>query len=162
MLKAGTASKATSVTIPNAPRLTRAARKSSTFCSAEQDTVRPFASINFSARTDCDRMPCLVELPCVAVLIAPAIDWWSILPKFGIAKPCPFSFAPRSCNRIPACMTTTFVSLLMSSISWKWSRLTSHEEVHVKSDGEWAQPTTVTRRRHLRASVRTFCSSSDV
>lgn len=110
MSNAGTAWYVTSVIIPKAPRLTSAARKSSVFSSAEHDVVRPSASIILSPKTDCESKPCRVELPCVAVPIAPAMAWLSILPRFDIASPCFLSSAPKSCSRIPASITTTLFS----------------------------------------------------
>lgn len=131
----GSAWKVTSMIIPRAPRETRAARKSDGLLVALQRTVWPFASIKVRDRMHSDSSPCLRELPCVAVAMTPAIDWLSILPKFESVRPCFSSSTPRSLSRMPASTVTTPSGETLRT-RLKSSRLTSQEEVQVRSEGE--------------------------
>ena len=54
-------------------------------------------------------------MPCVAVAIAPAIDWRSMSPRFGNARPAAASSSLRRCSRIPASTRTRPVSRSTSS-----------------------------------------------
>ena len=86
--------------------------------------------------TDWDSSPCLSELPCVPVEIAPATDWTSMLPRLGTERPNLASSVPRSCRLMPASNVTVELSRSTESILLKLSRFIIHDEVQVRSDGE--------------------------
>ena len=146
--------------MPRAPKETKAARKSSGFCWAVQETVRPLASMMRRPITDWERMPCERLEPCVPVPMAPAMDCSSMLPRFGMARPCFCSSVPRSRSLIPLWMTITLAGGSMAMTALKSSRLISQLEVQERSLGEWPEPTTVRRCRHRRASVTIFWISA--
>ena len=90
--KAGSVLKVTAVTIPSAPRPTRAAsNRSGCGSSAEQVTTLPSASTSSSAAICAAMLPLALPVPCVPVCVAPATvcTWMS---------PMLVSDRPRACR----------------------------------------------------------------
>lgn len=160
ILNAGSVCNVTSTITPNAPSDNSAARKSAGLLLALHRTNCPFARTIDSDRKLSEISPCWSELPCVPVATTPATDWLSMLPRFDSVIPYSASSRPRSCSRMPAWTVTMPVFWSTFRIRLKSSRLMSHDEVQVRSDGEWPLPTVTRRRRHRRASVTIFWTSS--
>ena len=51
-------------------------------------------------------LPNVVPVPCVAVEVAPAIDWYAMSPMFSSASPRRSSSSHSFCSGMPACTVT--------------------------------------------------------
>ena len=58
-------------------------------CASSARTTEPSPVTSSSPTIVVARLPSAAPVPCVAVDVAPAIDCWSMSPRFGIARPCP-------------------------------------------------------------------------
>ena len=72
---AGTAWKVTVDTIPSAPTPTRATSSTSAFSCALASMIEPSPVMRRSPTIRLERLPKCHPVPCVAVAVAPAIDW---------------------------------------------------------------------------------------
>ena len=159
MSRCSTSWNSISTIMPIAPRETSAARKRSGDCEGEHFITWPLASTMRKLHTESERRPWSIELPCVAVPMAPASDCTSMEPSVGIVRP--WSFAARfiACIRMPACTVILISCSSRFKMFPKSSRFTIHADVQVRSEGECPLPTVTTRRRIRRASVTIFCIS---
>src|SRR3954447_21405427 len=123
--KAGTQRKVTATTTPSAPTPTRPARSRSPPSSVRS---RPSARTSSIACTWPDRFGNRAPVPCVPVASAPASDWTSMSPRFGMASPRACSSRERACSRIPASTRTRPDSRSASS-----TRSSASSEISVPS-----------------------------
>ena len=81
-------------------RPTRATRSSSASVGVDA-TTSPVPVTSSIPTTVVARLPSPSPVPWVAVAMAPAIDWRSMSPRFGIASPTAASSSLRRCRRMP-------------------------------------------------------------
>src|SRR5450755_1733120 len=128
--------------IPSRPSATWAALKISGLLSGEHSSTSPAAVTSVNPATWVDNVPKRAPVPCVPVLIAPAMLWLSISPRFSCASPCAKSASPSSLSRVPPQTVTVPASLSMDSIPCRLSSEISTSSVSTRGTKEWPAPTT--------------------
>src|SRR4051812_4242476 len=124
---------------PSAPSETRAASSSSPPAIVRSEPSGPTSSTLVSCR---ERFGSAVPVPCVPVASAPASDWASMSPRFGIASPRTCSSRDNAFRRIPASTRTR--PSPASSTRLSASSESSVPSVTAPALKEWPAPATRT------------------
>ncbi len=111
------------------------------FSAGEATSSRPSAVTNFSAAICVARLPNAMPVPCVPVLVAPAIDCTLMSPRFSIASPRCASAAPSAYRRVPACTRAMFVRVSTSMTPCSLSSDTMTPSLATSGLNEWPAPT---------------------
>ena len=158
---AGTHWIVTLVTMPSAPTPTRATRsRSGRVVASSHVTTLPLPSTSSIPTIVVARLPRPAPVPWVAVLIAPAIDWELMSPRFGIASPTAASSSQRSRRRIPAWTVTRPAAASTCSTAFIASSESSTPFVIAAAVNECPAPMALTRRPDRLASATIDATSS--
>jgi ABC-type uncharacterized transport system permease subunit len=151
-LNAGTHWTVTAVITPSAPTPTRATRQMSARSVSSHHTTSPSPVTSSMPTIVVAMLPHSRPVPCVAVLIAPAIDWTLMSPRFGIAIPTAASSSPRSRSVMPASTVTRHRSRSTDRTDRIRSSDNSTPPVIAAGVNECPAPITLTRPPSRRAA----------